>query len=78
MSPEFETCQNCGKPVGLVWAAPDDLWAKVSGFPDEGGILCILCFDEFADRKGIFLTWRPSIYESYEERMEKVRKNESQ
>lgn len=47
-----EKCQTCGRPYGYVWRAPDDLWKKVTGEQHGGGLRCISCFDEEAQRKG--------------------------
>jgi hypothetical protein len=37
-----EICQDCGRPVRVVWNAPDALWFLVMGGP--GGILDPVCF----------------------------------
>lgn len=54
---EGELCQRCRRQYVLVWDAPDDLWATVSGHPQGNGLLCPDCFDELAREGGIFLHW---------------------
>lgn len=56
---DAEHCHHCGQPVGLVWTAPDDLWAAVTGITDGGGIRCIPCFDKAAAEQGRFIRWVP-------------------
>lgn len=56
---EGEHCYDCGKAVGLIWTAPDSMWAEVTGRPDGGGLLCIKCFDERAEAMGLLLRWVP-------------------
>jgi hypothetical protein len=53
----YEICERCGRPVGLVWHADDELWATVSGHDDGSGILCPACFDAAAERLGRFVRW---------------------
>lgn len=57
MLKEMEHCQKCGIPYETVWRAPDNLWGKVTGHNDGGGLLCIQCFDKMAREQGIFLYW---------------------
>ena len=52
---EYEVCQSCGRPVGLVWTAPDDLWRELVS-EDGGGIRCIPCFDALSPDS---LRWVP-------------------
>lgn len=54
---ESEICQRCGRPVGQVWHARDDIWECVVG--SHGGILCIPCFDKLVMQEyaGRFLYW---------------------
>ena len=58
-SPDAEHCHECGQPVALVWTAPDDLWAAVTGITTGGGIRCIPCFDKAAEAQGRFIRWVP-------------------
>jgi hypothetical protein len=55
----YEICGECGRPVGLVWFAPDDLWLEVSG--SEAGISCIPCFDAKLESRGVYVSWRPTL-----------------
>jgi hypothetical protein len=59
-----ELCRHCGRPVRLVYHAPDWIWEAVTGLarhPDgeaAPGILCPRCFDDLAEAKGLpFLRW---------------------
>lgn len=48
-----ERCQICGKPYAYVWRAPDDLWKKVTGQKHGGGLRCVQCFTDEAEKKGL-------------------------
>jgi hypothetical protein len=61
---ETELCQHCGRPVRLVYHAPDAIWEAVTGrarHPDgeaAPGVLCPRCLDDLATAKGLpFLRW---------------------
>lgn len=61
---ETELCQHCGRPVRIVYHAPDAIWEAVTGrarHPDghaAPGILCPPCFDDLAEAKGLpYLRW---------------------
>ena len=45
-------CQRCGRRDGLDAVVSDDMWEKISGRGDGGGILCLWCMDELADKRG--------------------------
>jgi len=50
--PVLNACEGCGKPCGaddwLDVIVPDDVWLKISGHMDSGGILCAGCITERA------------------------------
>jgi hypothetical protein len=48
-------CQACGGP-NIVWFVANDLWNRV--MPDEGGILCPVCFALAAERHGLATRWK--------------------
>lgn len=59
-----ELCQHCGRPVRVVFHAPDDIWEAATGFarrPDDesaAGVLCPPCVDELAEPKlAGYLDW---------------------
>lgn len=60
---ETELCGHCGRPVRLVYHAPD--WRRRSpaapgtrGGQAAPGILCPPCFDDLAEAKGLpYLRW---------------------
>ena len=61
---ESELCQRCGRPVGLVFHAPDAIWERITGEARSpggeagGGVLCPYCVDDLATAKGLpFLRW---------------------
>jgi hypothetical protein len=54
----YEICDECGRPVGLVWLAADDLWLEVSG--TKAGVRCISCFNTELEKRGVFVSWRPT------------------
>lgn len=61
---ETELCQHCGRPVRLVYHAPDAIWEAVTGHARHPsgeaapGVLCPACLDDLADAKGLpYLRW---------------------
>ena len=52
-----EKCMNCGSMVEQVWHADDDMWNKLSGYPDGNGLLCTRCFDRAAREQSVYLYW---------------------
>ena len=61
---ETELCQHCGRPVRLVYHAPDWIWEAVTGKARSPGgeaapgILCPRCLSDLAEGKGLpFLRW---------------------
>jgi hypothetical protein len=50
----YESCKRCGKTFHLVWNVEDRYWREVMGvLDDSGGSLCLDCFIECAERRGI-------------------------
>lgn len=52
----MEVCCICKKAYRTVWTAPDGLWKKLNG-GNEGGLICINCFDRIARENGEMLYW---------------------
>ncbi len=59
-----ELCQSCGRPVRIVYHAPDAIWEAVTGRARHSdgeaaaGILCPSCLSDGAKRVGLpFLRW---------------------
>lgn len=52
-----EHCQICGEEYSYVWTISDELWEKVTGIKNGGGLQCIHCFEREADKKGIIIYW---------------------
>lgn len=44
-------CERCGRRDALDAVVPDERWEKISGRSDGGGLLCLWCMDELADRR---------------------------
>jgi len=51
LSWEYESCERCGHCFRVCWSASDESWNAIHG--DDGGCLCIDCFVELAERKGV-------------------------
>lgn len=71
---ETELCERCGRPVGIVYHAPDGLWELATGharFPDGQsalGVLCPKCLDDLVDQQiDGYLTWTCEIANTSEE-----------
>jgi hypothetical protein len=65
-----ELCQHCGRPVRIVYRAPDHIWEAATGLarrPDgetAPGILCPVCLDDLAEpHLGGYLTWTCAVSE---------------
>lgn len=54
-----EVCGECGRPVEQAWLADNETWQNVMG--DEGGLLCISCFDAMLEGHGHFVRWVPEV-----------------
>ncbi len=48
---ECESCMDCGHCFRIAWTIKDEVWMSV--MPDDGGCLCLDCFIERAEQKGI-------------------------
>lgn len=46
-----EICKGCNRRNTLAWSVSDEVWMTVVG--DAGKVLCVTCFDEAAQRKGV-------------------------
>lgn len=57
-------CHRCGQQ-NTGWYAPSPLWNAVMGYPNDAdtwhGIICMTCFAEIAEAKGIVKMWRLSF-----------------
>lgn len=61
---ETELCHHCGRPVRLVYHAPDAIWETITGKARSPGgeaapgILCPCCLSDLAEEKGLpYLRW---------------------
>jgi len=61
---ETELCQHCGRPVRIVYHAPDAIWEAATGKARHpsgeaaSGILCPACLSDLAKEAGLpFLRW---------------------
>ncbi len=64
--PHATIMRGCGRPVGLVWRASSPTWTYVVTDQEQidytiregaGGVLCLACFDRFAQERGVHLRW---------------------
>lgn len=56
LSWKYESCKDCGHCFRINWSVKDEIWEKVMGVSDGGGgSLCIDCFIERAEKKGIYI-----------------------
>ena len=64
-----EKCMTCDSMVEQVWHVSDELWNRLSGYPEGNGLLCTRCFDRKAQEQGVHLYWacQPSSYPKQEE-----------
>ena len=52
----YETCENCEKAFRISWLVEDKYWYKVMDVSDDGGgSLCLDCFLEKANKKGVVI-----------------------
>lgn len=51
--PTSYACHNCGRRDGLDAGVTDELWEKLTGRTDGGGLLCLWCMDALAAEKGL-------------------------
>lgn len=61
---ETELCQHCGRPVAIVYHAPDTIWqaatgrARPPGGEAASGTLCPVCLGALCEAAGLpFLRW---------------------
>jgi hypothetical protein len=59
---ETEICSECGGAVGVVWWCDDnDLWERITGEQDGGGVWCVQCFDNKAVQHKVYLRWKVTL-----------------
>ena len=51
-----QTCKVCWKPDGFDFHMPDEVWEQVVPPEFKNRVVCLLCFDGFADKKGVDYT----------------------
>lgn len=54
----LEFCKDCGRKQPIVWHADDALWNRVA---QGENVLCPMCFDRRAAKRGIYIEWTPTI-----------------
>lgn len=57
----MEYCHKCGRKYPTVWDTTDKIWEIVTGIKDGSGFMCMNCFEEKAQKKGIKLYWECTI-----------------
>ena len=58
MKDEWNVCGNCLRLYAPTWRAPDEIWMGSSNGSHSS--LCIDCFTEMAEAKGVALYWECS------------------
>ena len=48
-----QTCKVCGRPDKFNFHIPDLVWASVVPDAYLGLVVCLYCFDDFANKKGV-------------------------
>jgi hypothetical protein len=48
-----QTCKICGRPDKFDFHVPDDIWEEVVGEKFKNRVVCLNCFDDLADLKGV-------------------------
>lgn len=49
-------CQKCGRMLVESWTVPDYVLREVIG-KDEKKLLCMSCFSQIAEEKGMTISW---------------------
>lgn len=59
---ETELCDKCGGRVVMVWWCDSkELWERVTGEKNGGGVYCPRCFDVYAGKQGAVLRWKAEV-----------------
>lgn len=61
----LECCDICGKTVRFIWWADTEIWYAVRGDRNDGGTLCMACFDELATSQHVLLLWSPQVHSGF-------------
>lgn len=48
-----QTCRICGRPDKFDFTVPDAIWNEVLPPPFSQGVVCLFCFDAFAEMRGV-------------------------
>ena len=48
-----QTCKKCGRPDKFDFHVPNDIWEAVVGIEYKNKVVCLSCFDDIANTKGI-------------------------
>lgn len=51
-SDQRQTCKVCGRPDKFNFHVPDQIWNEVVPEEYRNRVVCLYCFDEFAERAG--------------------------
>lgn len=46
-----QRCRFCGRPDKFNFHVPDDVWVRVVPPPFVDGVVCLFCFDAFAEAR---------------------------
>ncbi len=50
---EQQTCKACGRPDKFDFHVPDEVWASIVPPELQTKVVCLYCFDEFAQKCGV-------------------------
>jgi hypothetical protein len=53
LRPQRQSCKRCGSVDLMNFHVPDALWQAIAGPEFANRVLCLACFDQLADQKGI-------------------------
>ena len=48
-----QRCKFCDRPDKFNFDVPDEVWARAVPPPFNNGVLCLFCFDAFAEARGV-------------------------
>lgn len=58
-----QTCKVCGRPDKFDFHVPDRIWESVVPAAYRNLAVCLYCFDEFANKKGV--DYAPFVHTLY-------------
>jgi hypothetical protein len=53
VDPQQQTCRVCARPDKFDFTIPQDVWERVVPARYVTGVVCLYCFDDFAELAGV-------------------------